>query len=165
RAGRTPAAAQPAGAPAASLDDAPEAVLVFWGSVGDCRPVALPPDVLGTQPGEHVFVSGMLRARDRWVGGRPTVDVYATPHLYVPSRERDHWAGTSDSIPAGEELMTAEEYFAFYEGLPTRDDWDRHSTFARRRLRRWLRANAQLVTKEPAARMIRDMSAGRSRRY
>ena len=154
------------GVPAGTLaGDGAEALLVYWGTVGDCRPTALPPDALAAAPGERVFISGLLRSREQWVAGRPTLDVYATPHLYVPSRERPRWAGTADSIPAGAELLTADEYFTVYEALPTRDQWDQRSQFARRRVRRWMRANAALAAKEPAARIFRDMGEDRRRKY
>lgn len=123
------------------------AVLVPWGYAVDCRPLVWGRSSRWIEPGLRGVVEASLRPRGEWAGGVPTFDVL-TPFPW-PYPHSGWWSRRSPRP-----LMTAEEFFAFVERLPTSG---RSGLDAYRELFSWARAHPEIADREPAGSVIRRL--------
>ncbi|HEX8274991.1 MAG TPA: hypothetical protein VF615_20315 [Longimicrobiaceae bacterium] len=124
---------------------AKRAVLVPWGYGDDCRPAPWPESARWVEPGERGLFIAMLRDRAHWAGGLPTFDVYlpdANPFPQRPGRE-------GSGVPA-DSLMSADDYFALMEILPTPERVKASAADAFRPLERWAERHPAPARRFPA---------------
>jgi hypothetical protein len=128
-----------------------EYVLVPWAYGPDCRPLAWSAGMPApwSPPAGPAVYSGRLRPRDRWIQGRPTLDVYmaALQPLWTESAPSSGFAGGTPSL-------TAREFLDFYLSLPTSREFDQRVTAALNRVERWASEHASLASREPARPML-----------
>jgi hypothetical protein len=90
------------------------AVLVPWSHDGECKTTRRTESARWVEPGARGIFIATLRDRARWAGGLPTFDVHlpdASPFPQRPGRE-------GSRVPA-DSLMSADDYFALLDVLPT----------------------------------------------
>jgi hypothetical protein len=142
-----------AGGPdAARLPDGAErVVLVPWGCGGDdfiTRPWT--ESARWVQPGMRGLFWGVLRPRDQWVDGIPTLDL-AEP-LEQPYRiDPEEWKGEPDPP------MDADQAFALLQVLPPRDAFLADPEAAIQPLLAWVRREPALAAREQAVDALGDL--------
>lgn len=122
------------------------AVLVPWGYAPDCRPLVWSRSARWIEPGLRGVVEASLRPRAEWAGDVPTFDVgdpYPWPYPYA-----GEWSSRSP-------LLTADQFFAFVERLPTTGRADDLEAFGD--LLAWARAHPEIAEREPAGSLIRRL--------
>ncbi len=132
------------GGPASAVlpADGEEVVLVPWGYRADCVPTVLRGSYRWVEPESRGFYLGELRAREHWVGERPTFDVHDPSRLPYISRERPFAS------------LSVEETFAFFEALPEAEAIDSAGMSALGSLQSWVDQNATLAEGWPASDLI-----------
>lgn len=124
------------------------AVLVPWSYAPDCRPLVWGRSSRWIEPGLRGVVEASLRPRTEWADDVPTFDVldpFPWPYPYA-----SRWSRRSPGP-----LMTADEFFAFVERLPTSDRGSDLDAYGE--LFSWARAHPEIADREPAGSVIRRL--------
>lgn len=118
--------------------DFTEAVLVRWEASAECFTIRWPESARWIKPGARGVVSGRLRDRRQWVGGRPTFDLFYGRGYWYPHRFESA-------------ALTADELFDLYSVLPRRDQvWEVEDPYpAIAPFFRWAAAHPKLARRYP----------------
>lgn len=128
------------------------AVFVRYWYGPSCAPIAAG-DGGFDGPGTYGLYRGVPRPRSAWIGGRPTFDVFLYLRMPYPSRlmESGYARGTHAS-----NVMTANELFDLYAATWAESGVPRDSLL-RKRACDWVRRHRSLVTRVPAAEILRGI--------
>jgi hypothetical protein len=122
------------------------AVFIRYDYDPGCNPSAAP-DGAFDAVGVHGLYVGKPRPAERWVGGRPTFDIFLTRRFPLPEGLR---------IIDGSSTVTAEELFAMYRTL-----WAESVTLDDRslehRIRTWLASNPSAARKRASQDVLRGI--------
>lgn len=109
-------------------------------------PARLPSTPAGA-PGEPIAVVALLRPRELWIGGLPTIDVGEFAWSYAPSEQQPRVSGEGR---ARYEALTLREYRDFFSRLPTYGGTREEQEDQRRRLLAWGDADPTLWSRYPS---------------
>jgi hypothetical protein len=131
-------------------DGAGRVVLVPWGCGDDFVARPWTESARWVQPGLRGVFWGVLRPRDQWVDGLPTLDL-AEP-LEQPYRiDPEEWAGEPDPP------IDADQAFALLQVLPSRAAFLADPEAAIQPLLAWVRREPALAAREQAADALGDL--------
>lgn len=149
---------QPRGLAAVLEGSDAKAILVPWGTRGDCKTVrwdeAAGRWIASSQPAVFAGELRPVAASD----GTPILDVYSAYFEPYPTarviRQR-----ITEAIRGGRRFLTAQEYFIFAAALPERDP-DSGALADAAALRRWAEENPQLASRWPADETLETLREG-----
>jgi hypothetical protein len=133
-----------------------EVVLVPWDYAADCSPVFWSRSARWLPSSASGLFSGELRERQHWVGGRPTLDVFAPEFEPYPSaagllRFLRIGAGSGAPLP---EMLSPAVALEMYSSLPTDSMLWFQPDSAMAAIRRWALAHPRLAALWPASQVL-----------
>lgn len=130
------------------LDGHDHFVFVPWGVASDCGYAKWRASHRWLPIDRDSFLWGNLRSADRWIDGRPTLDVQASHPLlfHRPPRRADERLA-----------LTPSELFELYMRLPTREALDTDPEVATAAIVRWLRENPDFAQAFPVTEHLRNL--------
>lgn len=125
------------------------AILVPWDYAANCRPTPWPRSAAWTAPGTRGVFAGVLRPREQWIDGTPTLDVMRADHQPFPQRFRRE-------EPAAP--LTADDYADLLERLPSPEELDSLGTIQYQAVLAWLAAHPEFRGRAPVPSIERHIA-------
>lgn len=125
------------------------AVLVPWGSRGDCRRSPWEGSARWMAPGTRGTFVAYLRPQSEWIDGKPTLDIgspWRQPYTVERARE--------DAEDPKAPILTPSEYLSLLLALPVWDSETR-SKVSEGNWREWVQKHPKLATRFPATEILR----------
>ncbi len=127
------------------------AVLVPWEFSSDCEPFPFSQSARWARPAVPSVVTAWLRPRSGWIGGVATLDVEM-------AGIEPRWTDQDSRWPHDRtNLMSALEYLALTEVLPTPADLERRPRETARRIDAWAARHPALAAKEPGLTILANL--------
>ncbi len=126
-------------------------VLVPWEFSEDCEPFPFGPSARWARPAVPSVVTAWLRPRSGWIGGVATLDV-------EKAGIEPRWTDQDPRWPHDRtNLMSALEYLALTEMLPTPEDLVRRPRAVEERIDGWAARHPALAAKEPGGTILANL--------
>jgi len=141
---------------AAAINRAHNRVLIVpWRTGDDCRRYAWTERAYPIRPAESTFVAALLRPRQQWIAGSPTMDLDLDSFVYSPGLARQ--ADTSYGGRPAPAYVSASVLAEAYRLLPARGTWGCTPRRALKPLRAWVGNHPDSSAAELVSSWIRSL--------